>query len=125
MSVTEADLKLYVGIDNRLRMTIEQEDPSDPNSDIPLDTTGWTIEFIVKKIRSDAAAELSLTSAVVTEIEDIDSSEGIWDVIASAAATADMTPGRRVLFVQGTDASGLAHVIHDGSVTVLHGPTVA
>lgn len=112
---------IYTGVDTDLRLAVREVDLDNPTTTLPLDTTGWVIEAYVKALPDDAAPLLTLSSAS-GEITAVDAASGKWDLRFGAAATSALTPGKRHLFVRGTEPGGEIRLIHEGRIVVRSGP---
>lgn len=97
---------MYIGVDDRRRVTFTEPDPDDPDELIPLDTTGYIVTADIVEV-PDGDESLSDTEAVAHITSDgadpgitpVDAAEGIWEMHFPRDVLADVPAGRYRFYI--------------------------
>ena len=128
----ENAVSIYRGVSKTLKLTITDVnedsvvcDSSSRGRPVPVDLTGATIHFTVKREVKEAVPVIKKSTASVTEVEITDPKGGIAKIYLNPNDTRDLEPGQYVFDVLAILASGKRYIVVKVSIfEVLAGVTV-
>jgi hypothetical protein len=119
----ENAVSIYRGVSKTLKLTVAQTD--DDGDAVPVDLTGASVYFTVKKELKDTIPVIRKSTAQITEVEVTDPKAGEAAIYLNPVDTQTLEPGQYLFDVLVVLASGKRYIVVKVSIfEVLAGVTV-
>jgi hypothetical protein len=119
----ENAVSIYRGVSKTLKLTVAQTD--EEGEVVPVDLTGASIYFTVKRDLKDTIPVIKKSTAQITEVEITDAYAGEANIFLNPLDTQNLEPGQYLFDVLAVLASGKRYVVVKVSIfEVLAGVTV-
>lgn len=114
MDTVDITTQYYTGEDKTLRFTIYEEEAHTT----PQDITGWTLSWMVKKRKTYADADATLTKTTSSGITVISAANGVVDVVVSDTDIAAIKGGLLYFHELKRMDAGFETVLSQGTFTL-------
>lgn len=105
---TGSERTIFAGDDVTIPYAVTQPDPAHPGKYIPLDLTGYTVKFAMKRNITDKT--YAIAPRVITSMVDVPATAGTGKLVIASADTKNLAPATYTLDLVVYDGSGLQNL---------------